>query len=123
MLSAFSHFLCLKLKLFRKVVICIFTVVILKIVRNSKSFIPQFQSKSSNSHSFFTIFLGGLIRIFLFLDHFLPLRHYFIFWTFIVSTFFIPVTLQDFPDTLLSDILELQYKQESQIMFLYCNYV
>ena len=123
MLSAFLHFLCFKLKLFRKCVICIFTVVISKIVRNSKSFIPQFQSKSSNSHSFFTIFLGGLIRIFLFLDHFLPLRHYFIFWIFIVSSFFIPVTLQDFPDTLLSDIMELQYKQESEIMFLYCNYV
>lgn len=76
MLSAFSHFLCLKLKLFRKFVICIFTVVILNIVRNSKSFIPQFQSRSSNSHSFFTIFLGGLIRIFLFRDHFLPLRHF-----------------------------------------------
>ena len=123
MLSAFLHFLCFKLKLFRKCVIRIFTVVISKIVRNSKSFIPQFQSKSSNSHSFFTIFSGGLIRIFLFLDHFLPLRHYFIFWIFIVSSFFIPVTLQDFPDTLLSDIMELQYKQESQIMFLYCNYV
>ena len=38
------------------------------------------------------------------------LKAFFISWIFIVSTFFIPVTLQDFSDTLLSDIIELQYK-------------